>query len=133
MVLSREVLQPSAPSLCAAHRLSWWFFFFQAEDGIRDLTVTGVQTCALPIFLAGDQIGGAQRFDRARAGVAQVADRRGDDIEASWDHPVNGGSRSFVKPAMNWAGAPGQNLFAGLLRAAGFRLIRGDMPLRLGE
>src|SRR5688572_33150959 len=25
------------------------FFFFQAEDGIRDLTVTGVQTCALPI------------------------------------------------------------------------------------
>src|SRR5205085_6637464 len=29
------------------------FFFFQAEDGIRDLTVTGVQTCALPI--SGDE------------------------------------------------------------------------------
>src|SRR2546430_11177373 len=29
------------------------FFFFQAEDGIRDLTVTGVQTCALPILLIG--------------------------------------------------------------------------------
>src|SRR2546430_10271136 len=27
----------------------WLHFFFQAEDGIRDLTVTGVQTCALPI------------------------------------------------------------------------------------
>src|SRR6266853_1747793 len=27
-----------------------YFFFFQAEDGIRDLTVTGVQTCALPIL-----------------------------------------------------------------------------------
>src|SRR2546421_7884845 len=27
-----------------------FFFFFQAEDGIRDLIVTGVQTCALPIF-----------------------------------------------------------------------------------
>src|SRR2546428_9475882 len=26
------------------------FFFFQAEDGIRDLIVTGVQTCALPIL-----------------------------------------------------------------------------------
>src|SRR3712207_8276104 len=26
------------------------FFFFQAEDGIRDIGVTGVQTCALPIF-----------------------------------------------------------------------------------
>jgi len=25
------------------------FFFFQAEDGIRDVAVTGVQTCALPI------------------------------------------------------------------------------------
>src|SRR2546427_3752757 len=30
-------------------------FFFQAEDGIRDLTVTGVQTCALPIWLAHDK------------------------------------------------------------------------------
>src|SRR5688500_19786012 len=27
------------------------FFFFQAEDGIRDYKVTGVQTCALPIYL----------------------------------------------------------------------------------
>src|SRR2546430_8785141 len=30
------------------------FFFFQAEDGIRYLTVTGVQTCALPIYCWGD-------------------------------------------------------------------------------
>src|SRR5690606_39877015 len=30
--------------------LSYFFFFFQAEDGIRDFHVTGVQTCALPIF-----------------------------------------------------------------------------------
>src|SRR5207248_8926168 len=29
-----------------------FFFFFQAEDGIRDRTVTGVQTCALPISLS---------------------------------------------------------------------------------
>src|SRR5258708_34000408 len=28
----------------------YWFFFFQAEDGIRDDLVTGVQTCALPIL-----------------------------------------------------------------------------------
>src|SRR5256886_4039423 len=32
-------------------RLYIFFFFFQAEDGIRDLTVTGVQTCALPILI----------------------------------------------------------------------------------
>src|ERR1022692_5006994 len=35
--------------------LSLWcfsvFFFFQAEDGIRDYKVTGVQTCALPIYI----------------------------------------------------------------------------------
>src|SRR5688572_32491717 len=31
----------------------FFFFFFQAEDGIRDLTVTGVQTCALPIWFDG--------------------------------------------------------------------------------
>src|SRR2546430_8826649 len=38
--------------LRVAERCSGWnlFFFFQAEDGIRDLTVTGVQTCALPIW-----------------------------------------------------------------------------------
>src|SRR2546430_7558570 len=31
------------------------FFFFQAEDGIRDLTVTGVQTCALPICMSSER------------------------------------------------------------------------------
>src|SRR5258707_6090792 len=31
---------------------SCFFFFFQAEDGIRDIGVTGVQTCALPIYCA---------------------------------------------------------------------------------
>src|SRR6267143_1771342 len=33
--------------------LDFKFFFFQAEDGIRDGTVTGVQTCALPILPTG--------------------------------------------------------------------------------
>src|SRR6266550_5934950 len=32
---------------------SYFFFFFQAEDGIRDVAVTGVQTCALPILGTG--------------------------------------------------------------------------------
>src|SRR5256885_3634430 len=31
--------------------INMFFFFFQAEDGIRDYKVTGVQTCALPIFV----------------------------------------------------------------------------------
>src|SRR5690606_40759711 len=33
------------------------FFFFQAEDGIRDFHVTGVQTCALPIYNEKDLVG----------------------------------------------------------------------------
>src|SRR5688572_2561120 len=37
--------------------MMYLIFFFQAEDGIRDLTVTGVQTCALPICLAEARIG----------------------------------------------------------------------------
>src|SRR2546422_7155868 len=37
-----------------------FFFFFQAEDGIRDVAVTGVQTCALPIC------GGVRRGERPR-------------------------------------------------------------------
>src|SRR3712207_7617122 len=32
------------------------FFFFQAEDGIRDIGVTGVQTCALPIWELSEKI-----------------------------------------------------------------------------
>src|ERR1039457_7583004 len=35
--------------MCVSCTLSVFFFFFQAEDGIRDYKVTGVQTCALPI------------------------------------------------------------------------------------
>src|SRR5207245_6679197 len=40
---ARGLLLPSLPLSVSL------FFFFQAEDGIRDATVTGVQTCALPI------------------------------------------------------------------------------------
>src|SRR5207245_4449549 len=40
------------------------FFFFQAEDGIRDATVTGVQTCALPICIPRNTC----RVYRARRG-----------------------------------------------------------------
>src|SRR5690349_21921550 len=35
--------------MCIVVHSLYFFFFFQAEDGIRDLYVTGVQTCALPI------------------------------------------------------------------------------------
>src|SRR5262249_56977506 len=47
---------------------SYSVFFFQAEDGIRDWSVTGVQTCALPISRCGRPYGGARRRMRRSAG-----------------------------------------------------------------
>src|SRR2546430_10761399 len=53
-----------------------YFFFFQAEDGIRDLTVTGVQTCALPILAdAGLIIAFLDRKDRYHPWARSVFER----------------------------------------------------------
>src|SRR5437762_4276406 len=43
--------------------LVFFFFFFQAEDGIRDTSVTGVQTCALPISHSDDPVARAITFE----------------------------------------------------------------------
>src|SRR5690606_40190978 len=50
-----------------------FFFFFQAEDGIRDFHVTGVQTCALPIWSHAEQ----GRAPRRRQQGPRLRDRRG--------------------------------------------------------
>src|SRR5260370_6192153 len=47
-----SILKPWDPPMGVLRRILF-FFFFQAEDGIRDSSVTGVQTCALPISFAG--------------------------------------------------------------------------------
>src|SRR5207245_3234641 len=47
-------------------------FFFQAEDGIRDATVTGVQTCALPISIASKS-GTPRGFNRPRSSSSGAA------------------------------------------------------------
>src|SRR5437764_4755348 len=46
-----SVLCCSSVSYCHSSVLDHSIFFFQAEDGIRDTSVTGVQTCALPILV----------------------------------------------------------------------------------
>src|SRR5215204_1036344 len=61
-------------------------FFFQAEDGIRDHCVTGVQTCALPIYL------GVPRDERRVAGVV------GDELERE-ALGVAEGQRAVAAPA----------------------------------
>src|SRR3712207_8242454 len=66
-------LSSVAPAL-RSHRL----FFFQAEDGIRGIGVTGVQTCALPILCRDDRVIGDERdmID----GVASDAVYQGADV-----------------------------------------------------
>src|SRR2546427_7061291 len=67
----------------------FFFFFFQAEDGIRDLTVTGVQTCALPIFPGLDD-------EQARI-IAATLDAEGGPVRLINGYFVNGqapGTRS---------------------------------------
>src|SRR2546429_4475685 len=57
----------------ASHALetTWvevFVFFFQAEDGIRDVAVTGVQTCALPILTVSGGVAISRRPCRTRTG-----------------------------------------------------------------
>src|SRR3712207_5913189 len=53
-------LRVSQPGTFVQHRVLilcfFFLFFFQAEDGIRDIGVTGVQTCALPIYLVAAEL-----------------------------------------------------------------------------
>src|SRR6266566_7381333 len=50
-----------------------FFFFFQAEDGIRDYKVTGVQTCALPIFDGTGSIGPVVTAGRSPVAADEIA------------------------------------------------------------
>src|SRR5690348_18441783 len=64
------------------------FFFFQAEDGIRDGRVTGVQTCALPIFdvrVPRRAQSAARRREAAGAGPERSEERRvGKECRSRW-------------------------------------------------
>src|SRR5437867_8952876 len=69
------------------------FFFFQAEDGIRDRTVTGVQTCALPIWAAQAHRDVELGIDVRRIAwrrVVDMNDRALRDITVSLGGPGNG-------------------------------------------
>src|SRR5690625_6739314 len=60
------------------------FFFFRAEDGIRDGHVTGVQTCALPIYRkARWQMGGRHGISVPRRQIDPIEDVLADDYEPS--------------------------------------------------
>src|SRR2546429_2649063 len=64
---------PPPSTSCSSSSVSIWYgFFFQAEDGIRDVAVTGVQTCALPICLRSPRV----RLVALRDLLAAVEDPR---------------------------------------------------------
>src|SRR3712207_8410928 len=67
-------------------------FFFQAEDGIRDIGVTGVQTCALPI--SGDELAAEVAEQRARR--YKVLDALGVGAES---HHLDGADEDVVEAA----------------------------------
>src|SRR2546422_1793940 len=75
-----------------------FFFFFQAEDGIRDVAVTGVQTCALPISavlrlpVAGSRGGGI-----SRAGPRQPESGRSEEHTSELQSRLHLGCRLLLE------------------------------------
>src|SRR3712207_479124 len=69
------------------------FFFFQAEDGIRDIGVTGVQTCALPIFVP---FGAFVRVDEGIEGLVHISELAERHVEIP-EQVVQVGDSIFVK------------------------------------
>src|SRR5688572_32277352 len=74
----------------------FFFFFFQAEDGIRDLTVTGVQTCALPI-----SIGSAMAMALALWSIGKDATVVTDAIPPAFLQPFPGVDTVRVTPEIS--------------------------------
>src|SRR2546430_11679789 len=74
LVWERDDFRESGVSALRPRFTFIFFFFFQAEDGIRDLTVTGVQTCALPIFEHHWAVPAALEFHSA-IGSARITQR----------------------------------------------------------
>src|SRR2546425_11421007 len=75
----------------------FFFFFFQAEDGIRDKLVTGVQTCALPIS-APFRVGrGAAAHHRGAPRNGAAARRLRDGSGGARPVPRNGASRAILR------------------------------------
>src|SRR5206468_5421301 len=75
------------------------FFFFQAEDGIRDLIVTGVQTCALPILPEahrGDAVAGGGRPPPARTRPCGGRSCPGGPVPERGDRGVSAGQGAPV-------------------------------------
>src|SRR5207245_5168484 len=88
-------------------------FFFQAEDGIRVATVTGVQTCALPISLPRADPARARRLPR-RAGCADDQATGAHARGGAWDSLRGGRSRRAARRARSEERRVGKGCGVGL-------------------
>src|SRR3712207_3498238 len=97
-------------------RYDFFFFFFQAEDGIRDIGVTGVQTCALPILARA--LGGEDHQAVLAAGaLEQLVDRRvGDALGGRCDSGHGRACSSARQSGVAGGGAGPRHSGAPLLR-----------------
>src|SRR5712672_3938714 len=106
--------------------MSFFFFFFQAEDGIRDKLVTGVQTCALPIWMSEEARKRLQAiFNASELGAGfQIALS---DLEIRGAGNILGGEQSGFMAAV------GFDLYSRLLAEAveERKARREDRPVRV--
>src|SRR5256885_9222558 len=112
------------------------FFFFQAEDGIRDYKVTGVQTCALPISVAPEEI-------QARPGellayrVRTRAAKKGDSVDSNTvtvkvfpvPQRITGVDAKVTEGAIEliWGAPKKTSAGATLEGLTGYRVLRGEI------
>src|SRR2546422_5654471 len=82
------------------------FFFFQAEDGIRDVAVTGVQTCALPIF---DPVGMELLFERF------LSEARGEWPDIDLDLPSGARREAVIQHVYQRYGRLGAGMTANVI------------------
>src|SRR6266540_5227576 len=94
-------------------------FFFQAEDGIRDRDVTGVQTCALPISTAPATESVMASLPREKAGVGSAVNDTTREIGGTLGVAVLGSLMASVYGGRILDALSGTQLPAGLRTAAG--------------
>src|SRR5256885_4157570 len=101
-----------------------FFFFFQAEDGIRDYKVTGVQTCALPIYetvatgFYDGSINGVAVGPGQPGGLGMICDDFRDNIYSGETWTANGVNASTLTSS-NLA----QTLFGGSIGLTGYQQV----------
>src|SRR5699024_8664092 len=113
-----------------------FFFFFQAEDGIRDRNVTGVQTCALPIFsqLLFPQFANDQNAIRLTTGMGASPGAAVGEIAFDNAHAIarqeEGADVILVRKETNPDDLPGMLASKGILTARGGRTSHAAVVAR---